>query len=135
MRIEGSNAMKSVKIEAKKLLEVLKENRAKHESDYKKSVEGYEKDLLEVSESNVKIAKKVASLIKEGELTKAHQNWFEALPSKPNSYLDHYDRAIRMVELSADEIIELESEIFNQLVMDEWGWKKQFVTSNAKYLG
>lgn len=135
MRIEGSNAMKSVKIEAKKLLEVLKENRAKHESDYKKSVEGYEKDLLEVSESNIKIAKKVASLIKEGELEKAHQNWFQPLPSKPNSYLDHYDRAIRMVELSADEIIELEAEVFNQLVMDEWGWKKQFVTSNAKYLG
>lgn len=135
MRIEGSNAMKSVKIEQKKLLEVLKENRSKHESDFNKSVDGYEKEIIEVSEKNVKLAKKVASLVKEGSLTEASQIRFEPLPQRPKSYLDHYNRAIRMVELSADEIIELESEVFNQLVMDEWNWKLSFVTSNQKYLG
>lgn len=127
--------MKSVKIEQKKLLEVLKENRSKHESDFNKSVEGYEKEIVEVSEKNVKLAKKVASLVKEGDIAEANKIYFEQLPQHPKSYLDHYNRAIRMVELSADEIIELEAEVFNQLVMDEWNWKLSFVSSNAKYLG
>jgi len=38
-----------------------------------------------------------------------------------------------MLELSVEDIIEVEEEIFNQLVLDEWQWKHQFSTSNAMY--
>ena len=42
----------------------------------------------------------------------------KAHPSAPNSYEDSYKRAIRMLELSIDEVIEIEEDVFNQLVLE-----------------
>ena len=50
--------------------------------------------------------------------------------------LDHsaeYDRALKMVEMSVDDILELTEQEFATLVMDDWGWKQQFLTSNSRY--
>ena len=58
---------------------------------------------------------------------------FKTIPSKPTSYEDNYTLAIRMLELSVEEIIDVEENIFNQLVLDEWGWKQQFTTLSASY--
>ena len=38
-----------------------------------------------------------------------------------------------MLELSVEDTIELEDDIFNQLVLDEWTWKHQFVASASLY--
>ena len=46
---------------------------------------------------------------------------------------DNYTRAIRMLELSVEDVIEIEEHIFNQLVLDEWGWKQQFTAMSALY--
>lgn len=43
-----------------------------------------------------------------------------------------------MVEMSVDDILELEQSEFNQLVNDEWTWKSSFrlsVYSNYSYSG
>jgi hypothetical protein len=38
-----------------------------------------------------------------------------------------------MLELSVEDTIELEEDVFNQLVLDEWTWKNAFVASNSLY--
>jgi hypothetical protein len=57
----------------------------------------------------------------------------KGLPPAPVSYADSYNRAIRMLELSVDTVIELEEQIFNQLVLDEWSWKRTFVANATMY--
>ncbi len=56
-----------------------------------------------------------------------------SLPPKPVSYADEYTRAIRMLELSVEDIIEIQDSVFDQLVLDEWHWKTSFVASTALY--
>jgi hypothetical protein len=51
----------------------------------------------------------------------------------PTSYADSYTRAIRMLELSVEEVIEIDATTFNQLVLDEWQWKQQFTTMSSTY--
>lgn len=51
----------------------------------------------------------------------------------PTNNIKEYERAIRMLELTEDTVIELEEFEFNQLVMDDWGWKKKFLVDNASY--
>ena len=51
----------------------------------------------------------------------------------PHDHSAEYDRAIKMVEMSVDENLELTEPEFAQLVMDDWGWKQQFTASNSRY--
>lgn len=124
MRNPLRNAMKSVKLKKKELLKIVRENREKHIGQYAESVEDYKT-------AAVKLAKEHVELAKTGELNKIAK--IKAMPSAPASYEKEYDRAIRMLELSVDDVIELEEDVFNQLVLDEWAWKHQFVASASLY--
>ena len=115
--------MHSVKMDRKELLKIVKENKEKHIAEYLEAVEGYKIAVIKTAASNLKMAK-------TADLTKFK---FQHIPSAPQSYEDNYTRAIRMLELSVDGIIEVEEHIFNQLVLDEWGWKQEFVAQSALY--
>ena len=43
------------------------------------------------------------------------------------------DRAIQMLELSVDDVIELGEDQFSNFVLDEWRWKQQVHTTNSMY--
>lgn len=116
--------MNSVKLNREELLKIVRENMDKHVKEYEEAVVDYKALVL-------KLAKQNLSLAKTGDLSKFSK--IQGLPQKPQSYEDSYKRAIRMLELSVDSIIELEEEIFNQLVLDEWSWKRTFVASNTMY--
>jgi len=115
--------MNSVKMNRLNLLGIVKENKEKHIKEYAESVEDYKVAVLKITQVNAKMAK-TADL---------EQFKFKTIPSKPTSYEDNYTRAIRMLELSVEEIIDVEEHIFNQLVLDEWGWKQQFTAMAATY--
>ncbi len=51
----------------------------------------------------------------------------------PQDHSDVYDTAIQMLELATDDLIELDSTQVRTLVMDQWDWTRQFLTSNAQY--
>ena len=44
-----------------------------------------------------------------------------------------YDRIIGMLEMALAEEVELSEEDYQQYVMDDWSWKEEFLTSNARY--
>lgn len=115
--------MQSVKMNRKELLKIVKENKEKHIVEYAESVEDYKVAVLKITAGNLKLAK-TADLAKFN---------FRAIPSRPTSYEDNYTRAIRMLELSVEDTIDVEEHIFNQLVLDEWGWKQQFTAMAATY--
>lgn len=124
MRNIGRNAMRSVKMHRLQLLGIVIENKKKHVKEFLEAVDDYKSAVKKIAETNLKIAS-------GGDLAEMAQakHW----PSAPVSYANEYDRAIRMLELSVEDTIELEEDIFNQLVLDEWNWKHSFVASATMY--
>lgn len=114
--------MNAIKMKRLELLKIVQENKTKHIAEFNESVEDYKKLVLQITLANVELAK-------TAELEEFRK--IKSVPTPPQSYEDSYRRAIRMLELSIDEIIEIEEDIFNQLVLDEWSWKRGFVASNS----
>lgn len=116
--------MNSIKMNRVELLDIVRENLKKHLGDYIESVEDYKAGVLKISTANLKLAK-------TGDTDKF--SGIKSIPQAPRSYEKEYNRAIRMLELSVEEVIEVEEDVFNQLVLDEWAWKHNFVASSALY--
>ena len=121
--------MRSVKIDKVELLGIVRVNAEKHETDYKEAVEGWKLALVEVTKHNAKLAKQV----EEGKVSDLSNLKFKSIPTTPSNYTSAYTRAIRMLELSVEGVIDLEQEIFNQLVLDEWSWKHAFDAVASTY--
>lgn len=116
--------MRSVKVHRGELLEAIKANRTKHVAEYNEAVEDYKLVAIKVAKENLKLAN-------SGVLDTIAK--VRSMPAAPTSYEAEYNRAIRMLEMSVETEIELEDDVFNQLVMDEWSWKRQFSVSNMAY--
>ena len=116
--------MNSVKMNRIELLKIVRENQKKHIAEYEESVEDYKAGVVKLAKANLKLAN-------TGDLNQIAN--MKKIPSAPVSYEDNYTRAIRMLELSVEDVIEVEEHIFNQLVLDEWGWKQQFTAMSAAY--
>lgn len=112
--------MDSVKINKDELLKIVQENKEKHIKEYKEAVKDFQMAVTKVCNENI-------------ELVNAGKIDIKNMPVKPNSYEANYNRAIRMLELTVDTVIELGTYEFNQLVLDEWEWKQAFSTSNSTY--
>jgi hypothetical protein len=117
------NAMKSVKMNRMTLLGIVKKNKETHVKLYEESVEDYKVAVVKVAQYNLEAAK-------TNDLEKMK---FKQFPTTPISYENQYTKAIRMLELSIENEIDVEEDIFNQLVLDEWIWKNSFMTSGALY--
>lgn len=59
---------------------------------------------------------------------------YSVVLSEPPSHVEEYDKALRMLHDSVDDVIELESEQYSQLVLDDWQWSKQFKAVTSTYL-
>lgn len=116
--------MRSVKLNRVELLNIVHDNKLKHVNQFEESVAYFKAAVVKLTTENSKLAK-------SGDLDKIAK--IKPIPTKPVSYEDNYNRAIRMLELSVEDTIELEEDVFNQLVLDEWHWKNQFAAISAMY--
>lgn len=116
--------MYDVKVNTDNLLKIVRQNKEKHIKEYNEAVEDFKKAVVKIAEDNLKLVQ-TGDLV---EIAKVKTN-----PTKPISYESSYTRAIRMLELSVDETIELDAHTFSQFVLDEWEWKQSFTTSNSTY--
>lgn len=109
------------KYNVQKLRTIVLGNRDAHKAEYDEALAAYKAQLVTLLEKKLAAAK-------NGEDVSHQINL-----SKPREYLAQYDRALRMFELTTQEEVELDSESFAQLVMDEWDWKESFSTINNSY--
>jgi hypothetical protein len=116
--------MHAVKVDRKKLLKIVTDNKEKHIKDFAESVKDYKAAAVKIATENLELAS-------TGDLEKIAKT--KPMPGKPVSYENNYTRAIRMLELSVDKEIDVEEDVFNQLVLDEWAWKNQFIASASLY--
>ena len=119
--------MKTVRIEAEDLLEALHENLARHE-------ENLETFLAERRERMVEVLTDALFDLnahpEDGEYTHGKESYHFPMPTDNT---ESYKRAIRMVEMSVDRVIELEQHEFDQYVLDNWAWKDAFMRSATHY--
>lgn len=116
--------MNSVKLNRNELLGIVRQNKEKHVKEFVDAVNDFKLAVLKISQDNLKLAE-------EQDITSIGK--IKSIPAFPTSYAKSYDKAIRMLELSVDTEIELESHDFDQLVLDEWQWKQSFSTMNSTY--
>lgn len=110
-----------IRVSRDELLEKLRENRTKHEADFQLALEGYTK--LAIKELEDKL-----------EAVKAGTELDQYLSNvKPIDHTGDYDDAIDMLEMSRDSEIELSQSQFKMYVKDDWGWKRDWIGSNAVY--
>jgi hypothetical protein len=116
--------MNAIKMKRLELLGIVIANKEKHIADFVEAIADYKELVLKTAAANMKLAK--TANLEEFKRMKP-------TPAAPRSYEDSYKRAIRMLELSVEDVIEVEEDVFNQLVLDEWQWKSSFTASNALY--
>jgi hypothetical protein len=116
--------MNAIKMKRLELLDIVRANKEKHITEFTEAVGDYKVLALKIARGN-------HSLAKTADLAEIKK--IKAIPPEPVSYEDSYRRAIRMLELSVDEVIEVEEDVFNQLVLDEWNWKRGFVAASTMY--
>jgi hypothetical protein len=118
---KGNSTMTKVRLNKSELLAIIKKNRAEHRDIFTEALEGYKQKMLALLNEmidEIKKGKRVEHMIRL---------------VQPTDQTKEYDRAIRMLEMSVDDIVELDEETFANLVLDDWSWSHQFYNSNAQY--
>jgi len=113
--------MKTVKINRDDLLEVLINNREKHNRNVSELKADRQAAIIEWMESSIK---EFATYTKEPELKD-----FPKIGDNSSAY----DRAIRMMEMSVDKEIELSESEFDQYVMDNWSFNHDLLRTATFY--
>lgn len=113
--------MKTVKVNARELKEILGGNRFMHVKEYEAAMKEFRAEAIKKMADNLDKAKGGGEIEMVLGLV------------RPQSFKEHYDTAIRMLEMSTEHEVELTIEEFRQYVEDKWTWKHQFSASTAMY--
>jgi hypothetical protein len=115
--------MQTITVQRKKLLEKLTSNCDLHAKEFEAALMGYQKAAL--SEGHREMGKL--------ERDPKHRMLFTEVP--PQDHRGDYGRAIRMLEMSVDDNVQITHDDFARFVDDDWDWRAGWTMSNAKYLG
>lgn len=113
--------MRDITVEKAVLIAQVKENRALHREIFLEAVEGYRQEAVRQLEAHIE-------RIKDGVLVEVRI----VLPA-PSDHTADYDRVLAMLEWETSDMIKIAEEDFASYVMDDWHWKRQFLTANAPY--
>ncbi len=118
--------MQPLKYKTAELIEILKKNRDEHKGLFDKAILGWLKSVGEAAQSVV------AAGTNEIKVRKELQGLYSHLQC-PADETAAYDHAIRKLELTTQDEIELDDREFKSFVEDDWDWKNNWMTSNSAY--
>lgn len=121
--------LKRVRVERKKVLETLKENRESHLQEYNDAITGWREQIQQMVDS----LNGDTEGLSDDELQSRVLEIKDEVYDRPQSHVDQYDQYIEMLETSLDDELELTQEQFAKFMRDDWSWKSQFRASSAKY--
>ncbi len=110
-----------VKIKRSELLDVIKINHLKHKAMFDEAMVGYEKELEKVLSEKLEMVRAGSRIEKSIRLP------------EPEDHTGDYQRIIRMLVMDVRDTIDLDERQFAEYVMDDWIWKKEWVTNNLAY--
>lgn len=120
---QNGSLLNGVKLKKRDLLQSLKQNLENHVDDVGEALDLRRIEMKEYFNS-------VLSKMDDDENYDPKENI--SFP-KPLDNSADYLKAIRMVEMTQEEIIELDENQFDKLVMDNWGWKQTLINTSAVY--
>jgi hypothetical protein len=148
-------SMSEVVMRKHELVNILKENKEKHDILFDTAREEYWETAKQItSEKQKKLGLSVKEFQEEidfqiNKLNKKIENK-ETLPYQlavktiawdfglnlvyPENHTKDYEKAIRMMEASIYEEVALSAEEFDSYVLNNWEWKQKFLVSNSYYL-
>ena len=121
MRLQMTTKVNKVGLIAK-----IKAALEEHREQYKKALEGWMRQMQGAGEI-------VIGRVQSGKIM-AFPNEFHNLMQIPSLHTADYEAALKMLEMSVDDVIELGPEDFNQLVLGNWEWKERWNTTNSRYM-
>lgn len=110
--------MDKIRVNKTELLETLRRNREDHRRIFEEALEGFRREAIAELEQKIKD-------LQAGK----HRTVYISKPV-PRDHTSDYDRAIRVMEMTVDDIITLSERDFAQYVMDNWGWQREFVRNS-----
>ncbi len=113
--------MKTIKANKGELMQVVKKNAQEHKKLYEEAFAAYWEEATE----------EVSTKLKELKSKKARGGIYIRIEA-PADHTKDYQQAIKMLEMSVDDVLEIDYESFQNLVMDDWDWKEKF--SSNKYV-
>jgi hypothetical protein len=115
---------KTVKVNRDELLDAIRKNRETHREQFSKARDGYDREVA-------RLAREASTAARSGVTRKLGLEIYQ-LPV-PEDHTVEYNREIRMLEMSVDSVIEIESHLFDEIVMDQWSWSDAFAGTNQRY--
>lgn len=113
--------MRTVKVKKTELIEKLTANRAAHRAQFEAALAGWEQAVLA----------ELQQALDDARAGKQYRTYF-ALP-QPSDHTEDYDRALAMLTMEVEDTVTLTDVEFSELVMDNWRWKPDFLSTNASY--
>lgn len=110
-----------ITVSKSKLLESLTKNREEHAAEFQLAIDKYrERVILELNDrlDKVKAGKDI--------------DLYFRLPV-PEEHTEDYDVAIQMLGWHTGDTLELDQHMFQQYVMNNWGWAKSFAANTSSY--
>lgn len=113
--------MEKVTVKKEELIKLVEKNREGHKAIFDEAVEGYRVATQKILEDHL-------TAVKKGSLAAV----YISMP-KPVNHTKDYDRVITMLQMSIAPEIEVSQDDFAKYAMDDWHWKREFLTTNAAY--
>lgn len=117
--------MKSVTVNKIDLIEQVTRNRTAHVATYEAAVTGWHVVVVKAMQAGLR------SFQKDDKID--DMNFAYRFP-KPVNHGEDYDRALAMLGWETGETVRLEEEVFANLVLDDWNWKRQWVLGTSQYV-
>jgi hypothetical protein len=109
------------KVKRVELITILAANKANHRKIFEEALEGYQKEMI----------KQLLRMLKDVRAGKRIHHII-SLPI-PRDMTEEYNTALRMLEMSQVELVDLSAQDFTCLVEDKWEWRNDFLASNSTY--
>lgn len=119
----SNSLMSNVKIKKQKLLDAVMENLDQHKSYVAEATQDRRNALLEY------LTEELLLMTNSPDFQPEHLKNFPA----PMDNSAEYEKAICMIEMTEDEVIELDERQFDKLVMDNWGFKLDLMATRSFY--
>lgn len=110
-----------IELDKPALIETLTKNRDQHRAVFEEACEGYRKMATERIAAMLKDAKEGRQIAQYVGLT------------VPTDHTGDYNRVITALTMSVDSRCALTEQQFAQYVMDDWEWRKNFLTAAGSY--
>lgn len=111
----------ALKFKTSDILEKLRANRAKHVEVFTKAQEAFRAAYIKECRKKASDAAAGKPITQETSL------------AMPHSFEREYTRAEQMYAMTTETEVELEQDLFRQLILDEWSWSHSFNTTNSGY--